>query len=78
MEKRTRRKIKVLHSDNNGEYTSDTFLQLCRDEGIERHFSVTEAPQQNEVAEKMNRTFLEKVRCMLSNFWIVNLFWLRH
>jgi len=31
MEKNTGRKIKVVHSDNDGEYTSDPFLQLCRD-----------------------------------------------
>jgi len=35
MEKNTGRKIKMLHSDNGGEYTSDPFLQLCHDEGIE-------------------------------------------
>jgi len=35
MEKSTRRKIKILSSDNGGEYTSDPFLQLCCDEGIE-------------------------------------------
>jgi len=34
MEKNTRRKIKILYSGNGGEYTSDPFLQLYRDEGI--------------------------------------------
>ena len=43
MEKNTGRKIKVLRS-NGGEYTSDHFLQLCRDEGIERYFTVRETP----------------------------------
>ena len=42
MEKSTRRKIKVLRLDNGGEYTSDIFLQLCRGEGIERHFTEKE------------------------------------
>jgi len=45
MEKNTGRKIKVLCSDNDGEYTSDPFLQLCHDEDIERHFTVRETPQ---------------------------------
>ena len=61
MEKHTGRKIKVLHSDNTGEYTSDPFIQVCRDEGIERHFLVREIPQQNGIAERMNRILLEKV-----------------
>ena len=45
LERSTGRKIKVLRSDNGGEYKSDPFLQLCLDEGIERHFTVRETPQ---------------------------------
>jgi len=47
MELQTGRKIKILRSNNGGEYKSDPFLQLCRDGGIERHFTVRETPQQN-------------------------------
>ena len=50
------RKIKILKFDNGGEYKSDPFLQLCRDEDIERHFTVRQTPQQNGVAERFNRT----------------------
>ena len=67
LERSTGRKIKVLRSDNGGEYRSDPFLKLCRDEGKERHFTVREIPQQNGVEERMNKTLLEKIRCMLSN-----------
>ena len=35
----TGRKIKMLQSNNGGEYTSDLFLQLCQNEDIERHHS---------------------------------------
>ena len=34
-----------------------------------------ETPQQNGVAERMNRTLLEKVRCMLSNASLSKNFW---
>ena len=61
MEKSTGRKIKVLLSDNGGEYKSDPFLKLCHDEGIVRHFTVRKTPQQNGVAERMKMTLLEKV-----------------
>ena len=40
MEKSRGRKIKMLRSDNRGKYKSDHFLKLCRDKGIERHFTV--------------------------------------
>ena len=67
MEKSMGRKITVLRLDNEGENTSDPFLQLCRDEDIGRHFTVRETPQQNEVAKRMNRILIEKVCYMLSN-----------
>ncbi|KAH9679291.1 retrovirus-related pol polyprotein from transposon TNT 1-94-like protein [Citrus sinensis] len=44
-------------------------------EGIKRHFTVRHTPQQNDVAERMNRTLLEKVRCMLSNVGLDKKFW---
>ncbi|CAL8989595.1 unnamed protein product, partial [Prunus brigantina] len=61
IETQSGRKIKTLRSDNGGEYKSDPFLKVCQDEGIVRHFTVRETPQQNGVAERMNRTLLEKV-----------------
>ncbi|KAM2793311.1 hypothetical protein PS2_004857 [Malus domestica] len=66
VENQTGRKIKILRSDNGGKYTYDPFFKVCKEEGIVRHFSVRGTPQQNEVAERLNRTLLEKVRCMLS------------
>ena len=44
LEKSMGRKIKVLQSDNKGEYKSDPFLKLCHDEGIDKHFTVRETP----------------------------------
>ncbi|KAH9706494.1 hypothetical protein KPL70_012223 [Citrus sinensis] len=75
VETQTGRKIKVLRSDNGGEYTSDPFLQVCQNEGIKRHFTVRHTPQQNGVAKRMNRTLLEKVRCLLSNAGLDKKFW---
>ena len=50
LEKSKGRKIKVLQSNNVGKYKSDPFLKLCRDEGIDRHFTVRETPQQSRKA----------------------------
>ena len=68
-------KRNLVGSDNGGEYKSDPFLKLCRDEGIERHFTVRKTPQQNGVVERMNMTLLEKARCMLSNAGLSKNFW---
>ena len=75
VENQTGRKIKCIRTDNGGEYRSDPFMKICADEGILRHFSVRNTPQQNGVAERMNRTLLEKVRCMLSNAGLGKQFW---
>ncbi|KAG8474805.1 hypothetical protein CXB51_031510 [Gossypium anomalum] len=56
---------------------SDVFsaFKLCKSEGIVRHLTVRHTPQQNGVAEQMNRTIMEKVRCMLSNANLPKSFW---
>ncbi|KAE8707872.1 hypothetical protein F3Y22_tig00110372pilonHSYRG00231 [Hibiscus syriacus] len=75
IENQTGRKIKRLRTDNGGEYKSDPFFDVCHEYGIVRHFTVRHTPQQNGVAERMNRTLLEKVRCMLSNAGLGKAFW---
>ncbi|KAE8720956.1 hypothetical protein F3Y22_tig00017808pilonHSYRG00163 [Hibiscus syriacus] len=75
METQTGRKIKRLRTDNSGEYKNDPFLKVCEEEGIGRHFTVRGTPQQNGVAERMNWTLVEKVRCMLSNAGLGKEFW---
>ena len=75
VENQTGRKIKVLRSDNGTKYRNDQFSYFCKKEGISWHFIVRDKPQQNGVAERMNRTLLEKVRCMLSNDGLGKQFW---
>jgi len=67
VEKSTGRSIKCLRTDNGGEFTSLEFENYCKEVGIERHKTTTYTPQQNGVVERMNRTLLERARCMLSN-----------
>ena len=42
-------------------------VEFCKNEGIARHHTVRNTPQQNGIAERMNQTLLERARCMLSN-----------
>jgi hypothetical protein len=65
VEKEIGHKIKVLQSDNGGEFVSkkfDTFLAEC---GIQRQTSAPYSPQQNGVAELANRTIMECERSMI-------------
>ncbi|KAH9689319.1 hypothetical protein KPL70_015447 [Citrus sinensis] len=67
------KKIKCLRTDNDGEYTDGEFLAFCKQESIQRQFTVAYTSQQNGVAERMNRT--ERIRAMLRTAGLPNLFW---
>nr|GEU55249.1 receptor-like protein kinase ANXUR1 [Tanacetum cinerariifolium] len=69
------RKIKKLRTDNGLEFCGESFNALCRKYGIARHHTLVKTPQQNGVAERMNRTIMEKVRCMLSHANLDKDFW---
>ena len=65
VENQTGRKIRVLRSDNGGEYTSKEFDGFCRQEGIMRQLAVPYTPEQNGVAERKNRSIVGAARAML-------------
>lgn len=55
--------LKVLRTDNGGEYLSAEFQRFLKTEGVR---TVLKTPQQNGVAERLNRTLVESVWSMLS------------
>jgi hypothetical protein len=61
----SKRKIKVLRSDNGREYTSKEFVNYCKEVGIKRELTTPYNPQQNGVAERKNRTIMEAVKIMI-------------
>ena len=67
--------VKVLRSDNGGEYTSNSFAKFCAEKGILHEFTVPYCPQQNGVAERMNRTIMEGARSMLYHAKLPLEFW---
>ena len=67
--------VKVLRSDNGGEYTSNNFAKFCGEKGISHEFTVPYCPQQNGVAERMNRTIMEGARSMLFQAKLPLEFW---
>lgn len=75
IENQTNWKIKALRTDNGFEFCNTEFDFFCKESGILRHRTVTYTPQQNGVTERMNRTLLEKVRCMLHSSGLPEFFW---
>jgi transposase InsO family protein len=55
IENLSERKIKILRSDNGGEYTSKEFVNYCKDVRIKRELTTPYNPQQNGVAERKTK-----------------------
>ena len=57
----------MLGRDNGGDFYGNEFEDFCKKCGIERQNNTPYTPQQNGVAERMNRTLTKKARSMLSS-----------
>ena len=64
VERETGINLKCLRTDNGGEYTSNDFEGYCSHHGTRDEKTIPGTPQHNGVAERMNITIVEKVRCM--------------
>lgn len=65
VENQTGKRIKKIRSDNGTEYVNSTFEDFLKSKGIEHQLTVRYTPEQNGVAERTNRTIVEKARCLL-------------
>ena len=65
VERSTGKKVQRLRSDRGGEYTSYEFDEYLAEKGIERNLTVGYSPNQNGVAERLNRTLNEKTTAMI-------------
>eukprot|EP00253_Pinus_taeda_P032549 PITA_32549 len=73
--KESNKLLKCLRIDNGGEYCSNAFKEYCNRLGIKHEKPMPGTPQRNGVAERMNRTIMEKVRSMLFNSSLEKNFW---
>lgn len=75
IENQTEKKIKVFRTDNGTEYCSNDFDNFCRKNGIQHQLTNVYTPQQNGVAERMNRSLVEKAKCLLFDANLPKKFW---
>ncbi|CAH2091010.1 unnamed protein product [Euphydryas editha] len=75
VERQTECMIKCLRSDNGGEYCNAKFINYLSSHGIVHQTTIPYSPQQNGVAERLNRTLVEKARTMLSDSGLGPRFW---
>ncbi|GMH09540.1 hypothetical protein Nepgr_011381 [Nepenthes gracilis] len=70
VERETGKKLKAVRSDNGGEYI-EPFDTYCWSHGIRNQKTL----QLNDVAEHINRTLMERVKCLLSDAKLPRSFW---
>nr|GEZ71666.1 zinc finger, CCHC-type [Tanacetum cinerariifolium] len=75
IENELRTTLKMLRTNQGGAFTSNEFMQYCKENGIARQLTAPYSQQQNRVVERRNRTIMSTTRCMmkptsmLQNFW---------
>ncbi|MBW0561857.1 hypothetical protein O181_101572 [Austropuccinia psidii MF-1] len=74
-EKQNGFKIKIVVSDNGGEFVSKFFQEYLSANGIQQLLTSPYTPQQNPFAERENRNLLERVRFLLSDSWLDYSWW---
>lgn len=68
-------KIEALRTDNVGEYISTEFKEYLKLRGIRHELTVPYTPQQNGVAEWLNRTLMEAAQSMISHAGLNSNYW---
>jgi transposase InsO family protein len=63
-------KLRVLRNDND-----DEFVSYCMDEGVQRHYSASYSPQQNDIIERHNQTAVGMARALLKQREMPTVFW---
>ena len=71
----TDERIKTIRSDNGTEYMSKAFQDYIQKKGIRHQTTAPHSPQQNGVAERVNRTIVECARTMLIHANLPKFFW---
>ncbi len=69
------KRVITLRSDNGGEYTSHRFKEHLKACGVRHEFSIPGTPEQNGVAERLNRTLVEATRSMLLDADLPQQYW---
>ncbi|GJV93518.1 putative ribonuclease H-like domain-containing protein [Tanacetum coccineum] len=75
IENQLNHRVKIIRSDNGTGFKNRDMLEFCRNKGIKQEYSNARTPQQNGVAERMNRTLIEAARTMLADSLLPTTFW---
>ncbi|XP_072147915.1 uncharacterized protein [Setaria viridis] len=69
------RKLRVLRTDNGGEFTTAEFASYCAVEGIQRHYSAPYSSRQNDIVERRNQMVVGMTRALLKQRGMPAILW---
>jgi transposase InsO family protein len=75
IEKQIGKHIRILRTDNGGEFESLHFKDFCKSARIKRQLTMPYNPQKNGVVERKNRTICEAAKAMMFDQDIPNYLW---
>lgn len=75
VERQTGAKIKTIRTDNGTEFVNSEFSSYLNSCGIQHQTTVPYSPQQNGVAERTNRSVVEKARSLMAEGDLTKAYW---
>jgi transposase InsO family protein len=69
-------KISIFRCDNGTEFVNNDVRSFFEEKGVQYELTIPGTPENNGVAERMNRTILDKSRCMLLDSTLSKTFWI--
>lgn len=75
VERKTSNKVKIMRSDNGGEFIDVRVKSLLRNKNIVHELSAPYTPEQNGLIERENRTIVELARSMLQDMNLPKFLW---
>ncbi|SCZ88906.1 BZ3501_MvSof-1269-A2-R1_C46g00235 [Microbotryum saponariae] len=75
VELETNARLRILRTDNGGEYDQTHSRRRCLPKGIRRQYSIPYTPQQNGRAERVNLSIVEGVLALLADARLPATFW---
>eukprot|EP00253_Pinus_taeda_P014368 PITA_14368 len=75
IENQTKKKIKILRTDNGTEYESNGFHDFCKEASIKKETTTPYTLEQNGVEERKNRMIVEAIHAMLHDQRLSKFLW---
>jgi len=75
LRQKTDLKVKCMRLDNGGEYIDGGFNEYCTVHGIRMEKTIPRTPQQNGVAERMNKILNKHAKSMMLHAELPKTFW---